>query len=226
LGSTFFQKGGKECYMRILKIDPKDMEKAIAEAAAVIKAGGVVAYPTETYYGLGADALDERAVRKVFRAKNRPPDKPLPVILSDTEQIGRYTSFLSPEALKTIKELMPGPITVVFYASDELPPILTAGTRKVAIRVPKAVYPTRLAALVGGPITASSANLSGAPGLTDPEEVARAFPQTIDLVLDGGTTPGGPATTLLDVTVNPPVLLRQGGVSKSVIEGALGRIRP
>jgi L-threonylcarbamoyladenylate synthase len=212
--------------MRILKIDPRNMEQAIAEAAAVIKAGGVVAYPTETFYGLGANALDKSAVRKVFRAKNRPPDKPLPVILADTELIERYTDFLSPEALKVIKELMPGPITVVFYASDEIPSILTAGTRKVAIRVPRHAYATRLAALVGGPITASSANLSGKPGLTDPGEVARAFPQTIDLVLDGGTTPGAPATTLLDVTANPPVLLREGGVGKPVIVGVLGRIKP
>lgn len=212
--------------MRILKIDPRNMERAIAEAAEVIKAGGVVAYPTETFYGLGANALDKAAVRKVFRAKNRPPDKPLPVILSDTELISRYTAFLSQAALKAVKELMPGPITVVFYASDDFPSILTASTRKVAIRVPKHVYSTRLAALAGVPITASSANLSGQPGLTNPEDVANAFPQTIDLVLDGGTTPGEPATTLLDVTVTPPVLIREGGVKKSVIVKALGTVIP
>lgn len=208
---------------RTIKIDPKDPDAALAEAVAVMRRGGLVAFPTESFYALGADALNPTAVEKVFFAKHRRHDMPLPVIIHDKKEIYRYVKDLSLEAGKAIDKLMPGPATVIFHASDEIPENLTGGTGRVGVRVPEYPIATRLAGLMGGPITATSANLSGSPGLTSPDDVALALGGTVlELVLDGGETHGAPPSTIIDVTVCPPALIREGRVSKSRIEDEIG----
>jgi len=211
--------------LRVIRIDPADPEAALAEAVSVLRAGGLVAYPTESYYAIGADALNPDAVAKVFAAKGRAYDKPLPVILHDKTLISRFTKELSPLAVKAVEWLMPGPITLIFHAADNLPKNLTCGTGKVGIRVPEHEIMSGLARLMGGPVTATSANISGLPGLSAPDAVADALGGKIDLILDGGITPGPPPSTLLDLTAEPPRLLREGRVPKSAIEAALGYIQ-
>lgn len=209
---------------RIVKIDPKDPGPAIAEAAAVLKAGGLVAYPTESFYALGADALNPEAVKKVFAAKSREEGKPLLVIVQDKAEIPRYAVELSEAARAAVEGLMPGPITLIFKASSLIPDVLTSGTGKVGIRVSDKLICSALAKAMNGPVTATSANPSGAPGPVAAEEVRESLGGKIDLILDGGPTPGPPPSTLLDVAVNPPFLVREGRVSKLNIELKIGAI--
>jgi L-threonylcarbamoyladenylate synthase len=212
--------------MRIIDLAKENLAEAYNEAAEVLRSGRLVAYPTESFYAIGADAMNMRAVREVFTAKKRAPGKPLPVIAGDIGQIEKLTAFLSEEAKKAVLELMPGPITLIFYASEDLPEVLTAKTRKIGIRVPKHEVAARLALTFGGPVTATSANISGSPGLTEALEVAAAFPHSIDLVLDGGTTHGAPVSTILDMTVSPPYLVREGALSKDIIRRVFPEIKP
>ena len=212
--------------MRIIDLAKANLDEAYREAAEVLRSGRLVAYPTESYYAIGADAMNTRAVREVFTAKRRGPGKPLPVIAGDVGLIEELTAFLSDEAKKAVLELMPGPVTLIFYASEDLPEVLTAKTRKIGIRVPKHEVASRLALTFGGPVTATSANISGSPGLTDAKEVAAAFHHSIDLVLDGGATQGAPVSTILDMTVSPPYLVREGALSKDIIRRVFPGIKP
>lgn len=212
--------------MRIIDLTKANLDEAYEEAAEVLRSGRLVAYPTESYYAVGADAMNMRAVREVFTAKKRGPGKPLPVIAGDIGQIDELTAFLSDEAKKAVLELMPGPVTLIFYAAEDLPEVLTAKTRKIGIRVPKHEVASRLALTFGGPVTATSANISGSPGLTDAKEVAAAFAHSIDLVLDGGATHGAPVSTILDMTVSPPYLVREGALSKDIIRRVFPGIKP
>jgi len=209
---------------RTIKISPENLDAALKEAAAVLKAGGLVAYPTESFYAIGADALNPDAVEKVFLAKKRREDNPLPVIIHDKAHIYKYARDLSPVAVKAIEKLMPGPLTLVLWASATVPEILSAGTGKVGIRVPEHAVAAGIARLFGGPVTATSANHSGMPGLTDADSVAEAMGESLGLILDGGRAPGAPASTVLDVTSAPALLIREGLVKKSIIEEVLGHI--
>jgi L-threonylcarbamoyladenylate synthase len=210
--------------VRIVKIDPENPAPAIAEAAEVLKKGGLVAYPTESFYALGADALNPAAIQKVFEVKGRSEAKPLPVIVHDKSKIALLTKDLSLIAQNAIEGLMPGPVTLVFWAPDAVPDGLTGGTGKIGIRVPDHEVASSLARALGGPVTATSANLSGLPGLTTANEVASSLPD-IDLILDGGATPGAPASTVVDLTCDPPLILREGRVSKARIVELLGKVK-
>jgi len=212
--------------LRLIKIGPENPAPALAEAAAVLKSGGIVAYPTESFYALGADALNPDAVAKVFEAKGRGAEKALPVIIHDKALIGEYIRDISPIAEKAVHRLMPGPVTLLFWAKDLFPTELTGGTGKIAIRVPEHPVAAGLARAFGGPVTATSANLSGLPGLTVAGSVADAFGDKIDLVLDSGPTSGPPTSTLVDVTAETPVILREGRLGKSAVESALGTVKP
>ena len=211
---------------RTVKIDPRDPSPAIAEAAAVLKAGGLVAYPTESFYALGADALNPEAIKRVFAAKGREEGKPLLVILHDKAEIPGYAVELSEAARAAVEGLMPGPVTLIFKASSSIPDVLTSSTGKVGIRVSDNLICSALAQAIHGPVTATSANPSGAPGPVTAEEVQKSLGEKIDLILDGGPTPGPPPSTLLDVAVSPPVLVREGRVSKLNIQLKIGAITP
>ena len=210
--------------MRIVKVDPADPSPALLEAAEVLKKGGLVAYPTESFYALGADALNPAAIEKVFAAKGRSVIKPLPVVVHVKSIIGILTKDLSPLAHKAVEKLMPGPVTLVFPASEAVPEGLTGGTGKIGIRLPDHEIASGLARALGGPVTATSANLSGRPGLTTAEGVISCLPG-IDMVLDGGTTPGAPASTVLDMTCDPPRFLRKGRVADAGIMEMLAKVK-
>lgn len=210
--------------MRIVKIDPSYPAPALAEAAEVLKNGGLVAYPTESFYALGADALNPEAVKKVFDAKGRSVIKPLPVIVHEKPEITLLTRELSPLARTTVEKLMPGPVTLVFWASGAVPESLTGGTGKIGIRLPVHEVASGLARALGGPVTATSANQAGLPGLSTAKEVASAL-TGIDMVLDGGTTPGAPASTVVDLTCDPPRILREGRVAKAKIVELLAKVK-
>lgn len=196
----------------MLAVDPTaPAPDAIAEAAAVLEAGGIVAFPTETFYGLGVAALDAAAVRRLFALKARPESRPILVLVDDPARIERF-ALLTTGARELIARHWPGALTLVLPARPVVPPELTAGTGTIGVRQPAHAVPRALAAALGAPVTAPSANLTGEAPPTTAAEVIAVFDGRIDLVLDGGPTHGGPPSTVLDVTVDPPRLVREGAV--------------
>ena len=184
---------------------------AIADAAAVLEAGGVVAFPTETFYGLGVAALDAAAVHRLFALKGRPESRPLLVLVDDPARVERV-ALLTERARELIARHWPGALTLVLPARPHVPVDLTAGTGTIGVRQSAHPVARALAAALGAPVTAPSANLTGEAPPTTAADVLRVFDGRIDLVLDGGPTPGGLPSTVLDVTVEPPRVLREGAV--------------
>jgi L-threonylcarbamoyladenylate synthase len=194
-------------------IDPTHPDDAaIAWAAAAIARGEVVAYPTETFYGLAADPRNALAIARVFDAKGRRSDEPLPLIASDLAQVERWFGVLSPQAAALARHFWPGPLTLVLPlpADCPLPTALTAGRANVAVRVPAHPVARALAHAAGGAITSTSANPAGAPPASTAEEVVRTLADRIAIVIDGGPTPGGAPSTIVDVQAQPPRLVRAG----------------
>ena len=198
---------------RLLKIDEKNFGKVIHEASQVILSGGVVALPTESFYGLAVHALNEKAVEHLFSVKQRREDNPLLILIASGESLDTYVRGVSNQARTLMDRFWPGGLTLVFFADPVLPASLTAGTGKIGVRLSGHPVPRELAKAVGAPITGTSANRSGQPSCSTAEEVMEAVGKDIELILDGGKTPGGRGSTVLDVTVDPPVVLRQGMVS-------------
>jgi L-threonylcarbamoyladenylate synthase len=196
----------------VLAVDALAPEPAaIAEAAAVLQRGGVVAFPTETFYGLGVAALDAAAVRRLFVLKGRPESRPFLVLVDDPARIERFAR-LTAGARELIARHWPGALTLVLPAHSVVPRELTAGTGTIGVRQPGHAVARALAAALGAPVTAPSANLTGETPPRCATDVLRVFEGRIDLVLDAGPTAGGVASTVLDVTVDPPRVLREGAV--------------
>jgi L-threonylcarbamoyladenylate synthase len=193
----------------------------IAAAAAILRAGGLVAFPTETVYGLGAHALDLAAVRRIFEAKQRPADDPLIVHVASLDQVPEIAE-VNPFAEQLAARFWPGPLTLVLPKRDGVPPEVTAGLASVAVRVPAHPVAQALLHACGLPIAAPSANLFGRPSPTRAEHVIADLDGRIDAVLDGGPTDVGVESTIVDLTTEPPRLLRAGGLSLEAIEAALG----
>jgi L-threonylcarbamoyladenylate synthase len=189
-------------------------ETAVLErAAALLKAGEIVAFPTETFYGLGVAALDAGAARRLVRVKGRPEGKPVPVLVAGEAMLRGLVSDVPARARTLMREHWPGPLTLVLRAAAAVPEAVTGGTGTVGVRVSSHAVARALPAAAGGPVTAPSANPSGAPPPTTAADVVRYFDGLIALVLDGGPTAGGRASTVLDVTVDPPRVIRPGPVS-------------
>jgi L-threonylcarbamoyladenylate synthase len=186
---------------------------AITRAADVIRAGGLVAFPTETVYGLGANALDSTAVARIFAAKQRPLTDPVIVHLESAEQIAAITTARSPALTMLAAQFMPGALTLIVPRGDAIPPIVSAGRATVAVRVPAHPVAHALIAAAGVPIAAPSANRFSRPSATTAAHVRDDLDGRIDLVLDGGSAPIGVESTILDLTTDPPTLRRPGGVS-------------
>lgn len=199
---------------RILSIDPISPQLApLKEAVKSLWRGKLVAFPTETFYGLGANALDPDAVARIFRVKERSEDKPLPVFVTSIAMAESLARRIPAAARSLMERFWPGPLTLVLASAPHLPPALTARTRTVGLRIPSHPVALGLVRAAELPITASSANLSGAAPPTEAEMVTRTLGRRIDLVLDGGSTPGGPPSTILDCTVEPFRLLRPGALT-------------
>ena len=204
---------------RTIKINPIHPElSAIQEVVAILHAGGVIAYPTETFYGLGVDACNEAAVDKLFSVKGRDFNKPIPVILGDRGTLARWVLAIPQTAEVLIERFWPGPLTLVFEASADINSRLTAGTGKIAIRVSSHPLAAALAGILGRPLTSTSANLSGAPECTTSEEVIKQLGDRVDAVVDGGLTPGGKGSTIIDVTTQPIKILREGIIPSSLLK--------
>lgn len=208
---------------RVLLVDPQHPDpQAIQQAAQVIRQGGLVAFPTETVYGLGADALNPRAVEGIFRAKGRPFYDPIIVHVADLEGLARVVRTLPPVVEELARRWMPGPLTLVLPKADTVPDVVTAGRPTVAVRMP--AHPVALALIREArcPIAAPSANRFGHTSPTQAQHVLDDLGERIDLVLDAGPTPVGVESTVLDLTQEPPVILRPGGVAREELEEVLG----
>ena len=198
------------------------MQGQIKTAVEVLVGGGVAAIPTDTLYGLAACAFDESAVMKVYELKGRPDGMALPLLLSDGSDAKRCAASVPEEAWALMERFWPGALTLVVRKTDEVPDIVTAGMDTVALRVPDHPVPREISKLLGTPITGTSANLSGRPGLTNADDVRREFGDTIDFVLDGGEAYGGVASTIVDMTSDKTRVLREGAISNEEILRVLG----
>ena len=191
--------------------------RAHVEAAAEhLRRGGVAAIPTDTIYGLAANAIDESAVARVFRLKRRPEGMALPLLVADTADLDVWARDVPDEARRLAERFWPGALTLVLSKSPDIPPAATGGLDTVALRVPAHDTPRALARLLGCPVTGTSANRSGRPGLTDADEVRREFEGECCMVLDGRCA-GGVASTLVDLTRGAPRVLREGAVSRAAL---------
>jgi L-threonylcarbamoyladenylate synthase len=177
----------------------------------------VIAFPTETYYGLGVDSLNSKAVEKLFEIKQRSRTNPVLVLVNSFTQASDLVENVPQQAWPFITRFWPGPLTLVFKASDKVPDILTAGTRKIGIRIPADPLARQLLQIVAVPLTATSANRSGAESPTTAQEVAQTLGDEVALILDAGPTPGGLPSTVVDVTTNPITILRKGQIPEEML---------
>ena len=203
---------------------PPGIRRQVDEGISILKQGGIVAYPTDTVYGLGAGAELLRAVERVYQVKERPRHMPFPLLLARTSQIREIADSVPPIAWLLARNFLPGALTLVLRRSNSVPDIITGGGATVAARIPAHPVPVALADGLGMPIVGTSANLSGKPSAPTAEEVSSQFGDKIDLVIDGGRCPGGKESTIVDVTGEIPVILREGAISKEEIGRVCGDI--
>jgi len=202
----------------------KPTKKLICEAADLIQKGEVVAFPTETVYGLGANVYDVHAVAKIFEAKGRPADNPLIVHISKISQIDGLVISIPTSAKKLMKKFWPGPLTIVLKKSKQVPEIVTAGLDSVAVRMPSNKIALSLINAAGVPIAAPSANSSGKPSPTSAKHVLEDLNGRIHLVIDGGQCEVGLESTVLSLAGSNPVLLRPGAITLEQIEKVIGKV--
>ena len=205
--------------LKVYKTDCEYPEpEIIQDIGTIIQQGGVIAFPTRCLYGLGADAFNADAVDRVFKLKQRPSQKPILILIDQRIQLERLVSHVSPAASRIMDRFWPGGVTLVFEAGVKVPHHLTAGTGKVGIRLPGHPVAAALVRSLGRPLTGTSANISGEPPCTNAKGVLESLGTRVDLVLDGGTTKGGKASTIMDVTVSPPEILREGIIDHKEIK--------
>jgi len=196
----------------MIRISATDKEKAIAECRRVITEGGVVAFPTESFYGLGVKYDDLLALKKLNILKHRPKDKALPLIIGDRKVLALIVPSTGFIAEKLMKRFWPGPLTLLIPANKDLPEFITAGSGKVAVRIPGSSFALELAGSLDFPVTATSANISGMTPASQPDEVIRYFGDQIDLLVDGGETPGGKPSTIVDILDSKIEIVRKGSI--------------
>ena len=210
----------------MFKVNPQEPEiDSIRAAAAIIRKGGLVAFPTETVYGLGADALNANAILAMFKAKKRPLDNPPIVHIADAEDIRKLAQTVPQKAEVLMHEFWPGPLTLVFKHSGTVPKVTVAGLDTIAIRMPQHNVALALIKESSCPIAAPSANLAGKPSPTSAKHVLDDLNGRIDALLDGGSTCIGVESTVLDMSVNPPMVLRPGGTPFEALRMAIGEVK-
>lgn len=210
---------------RYYQVDPlAPAPEVIASCGHILRAGGMVGFPTETVYGLGANALDGAACYRIFTAKGRPQDNPLIVHVSSPEDVELLTTSIPPKAEKCLAAFWPGPLTLVLPKSGKIPNEVTAGLDTVAIRMPDHPVALSLIRAAGVPVAAPSANRSGRPSPTLGEHVMEDLAGRIEAVLDGGPCRVGIESTVLDLTADRPVILRPGGVTREELQAVLGEV--
>ncbi len=210
---------------QVLDLDPEHpQQEAIELAASIIRNGGLVAFPTETVYGLGADAMNENAVRKIFEAKGRPADNPCIVHVDGRDMLDRVAGGVGVKAERLIQKFWPGPLTLVLERKPEVAPSVSAGLSTAAVRMPGNRIALELIRAARTPIAAPSANASGTPSPTTASHVLEDLGGRIDLILNGGTTSIGIESTVLDVTTDPPMILRPGWITQEMLSEAIGPV--
>ncbi len=210
---------------KLVKVNSENPEKEILEEAAeILKNGGLVAFPTETVYGLGANGLDACACKKIYEAKGRPSDNPLILTIGDVSGLYPIVGRVTENAQKIIDAFWPGPITLVLPKAECVPPEVTGGLDTVAVRYPSNKIARELIKTAGIPVAAPSANSSGKPSPTRASHVIFDMDGKIDMIIDGGAAEWGLESTILDVSADKPVLLRPGAVTREMIEKVVGEI--
>ena len=201
-----------------------DIQQQVEQGISILKEGGIVAFPTDTVYGLGACVSIHQAVGRVYAVKERPRNMALPLLLADTSQITKVAYPVPPIAWLLIHNFLPGALTIVLHKSNAVPDIITAGGTTIAVRIPAHPVPVALAKGLGTPIVGTSANLSGRPSPLTADEVYSQLGDKIDLVINGGRCPGGRESTVVDMTGEAPVVLREGAISREELEQVCGSI--
>ncbi|UCE71437.1 MAG: threonylcarbamoyl-AMP synthase [Nitrospiraceae bacterium] len=199
--------------MKILSLNKLSSATIIDEALQVLAQGGIVSYASESFYALGVQAFDRNAVEKLFEIKQRPQEKPVPLIVGTMDVLRSVVKTVSPQAKELIDQYWPGPLTILFPAREKLPSLLTGVSGNAALRIPGRGIALDLAKAFAEPLTATSANISGRSPAETPSDVSAYFGDTIDLIIDSGRAPGGQPSTIVDATVSPPVILRQGRIA-------------
>lgn len=202
----------------VLKPDAdRSTEDILTRTADILIHGGVIAYPTETFYGLGADATNAKAIKKIFSVKGRNFNNPVSLIIGQSDDIHPLVKNVPETAKKLMTAFWPGALTIVFSAADHVSPLLNAGSGKIGLRVSSHPIAAGIVQKLKRPLTATSANLSGSPECASASDVKEQIGDHIDAIVDGGKTHGGMASTIIDVTCNPPVILREGAISREII---------
>ncbi len=209
-------------FSNILKVDTEEkLRLGLKKAAEVINSGGMVAFPTESFYGLAVSVKDEKAIQRLFDVKKRRSDQPILMLVPSVERLNQIVVHIPKIARLLMSRFWPGGLTLIFEAKPDLPQGLTAGTGKIGVRLSSHPIARALAEAVGMPITGTSANISGEAACSSAKEVHHSLGEKVDLILDGGKTAGGKGSTILDVTVDPPQILREGMVGREQLEKCL-----
>ena len=203
----------------------KASDESIRKASEILKNGGLVAFPTETVYGLGADALSPEAARKIYEAKGRPSDNPLIVHIADVESVYKIAETIPDKAVMLMEAFWPGPLTLILKKNKIVPDGTTGGLDTVAIRMPAHPVAESLIKMSGVYIAAPSANISGRPSPTLAEHVIEDMDGRIDMIIDGGAVGIGIESTIVDMTEDIPVILRPGYITKKMLEEIVGKVR-
>lgn len=211
---------------KYIKIDPENIDMALAdEAGKVIRDGGLVAFPTETVYGLGANAFDDEAVEKIFKAKGRPNDNPLIVHIADVKEVSNIVAEIPKKAQIVMENFWPGPISIIVKKSEKIGDSVSAGLKTVAVRMPSNSVARAVIRAAGVPVAAPSANTSGKPSPTSPAHVSEDMTGKIDMIVDGGRCEVGLESTVLDLSGKEPVILRPGKISAAMLEPYIGKVK-
>jgi len=212
-------------YIKINSLQQAEDMLELEEAAKALKNGSLVAFPTETVYGLGANALDREAVRSIFAAKGRPSDNPLIVHIAEIDMLRLLVQKITPDVEKLTEAFWPGPLTLVMKKTPVVPDEITAGLDTVAVRMPDHPVALKLIEKSGVPVAAPSANRSGKPSPTLAKHVAEDMDGRISYIIDGGPCRVGLESTVLDMTVDPPSILRPGGITPEMVKDVAGAVR-
>lgn len=201
----------------------QNTSEGLTQAAQLLRSGETVAFPTDTVYGLGANAYQDTAVQKIYTAKGRPSDKPLILLIHDKTQLLQFTDTISDTAQRLMDAFWPGPLTLIFPLRDGIVSTeVTRGKASIGVRMPNHAAALELLRLADVPVAAPSANLSGNPSPVTAEQVAHDLDGRIAAIVDGGPCKIGEASTILDLSTDPPVILRQGAISKEQLEQVSG----
>ena len=206
---------------KIIQINKFESEDWLQTTASILDSSGVIGFPTDTFYGLGANPFDPAAIDKIFTIKSRDKNKPILVLIGEGEQLSQVVKMVSKEADTLIKAFWPGPLTLLFEAKSGLPSNLLGNGNTIGVRFPNSQVASQLMCKTGKPITATSANVSGSTECRSGKELLNVLGDKLDLVLDGGESPGGKASTIIDTSCFPPKLIRVGEIDREKAESVL-----